>query len=170
MGECRQYWCDTWEETRGGGGEVSHLTKGDCCVSCRVQRTPVSPVHVKGIPTGRTCCAIRVGRSASASRVASSSEVNDAALHVKERRDDLGCDGRAASGTAPRRTDDPTRACVAHTHKVGRNMRVVACMLNATEAGGATDVWRGASRGALLPTRFFFVVFSSGLRLRKFYE
>ena len=113
----------------------------------------------------RTCCAMRVGRSASASSVASSSEVSDAALHRNA------WTGRPGMWRAPRperRALAGARARVAAARRFGRSMRDVACMSTGEiEPKGRRRAWgcggelgrhaflldvRDMSRGRQIPT------------------
>ena len=104
---------------RGGGKNRSATQRAECAA-----RKPGTRVTRR---SRRTCCAMRVGRSASASSVASSSEVSDAALHRNA------WTARPGMWRAPRperRALAGARARVAAARKFGRSMRDVTCMSN----------------------------------------
>ena len=104
----------------GGGGEIrsfDHLA--------RVRTPRETGISQKTGRSRSTCCAMRVGRSASASSVASSSEVSDAALHRNAR---TGRPGMWRSPRPERRALAGARARLAAARRFGRSMRDVACM------------------------------------------
>ena len=109
--------------SRRGGGENRSATQRVECAA----RKPGTRVTRR---SRRTCCAMRVGRSASASSVASSSEVSDAALHRNART------GRPGTWRAPRperRALAGARARVAAARRFGRSMRDVTFMSTGDE-------------------------------------